>query len=255
MSVIELKDLNKQYPNGVQAIKKINMKIESGEFVVLLGPSGCGKTTLLRLIAGLENTTAGNIFINGKDIKKSPPDQRGVAMVFQNYALYPNMTVRKNMSFCLEIQKKDKREIEERIQSVSKILHLEELLNRKPKTLSGGQRQRVALGRAMIKNPNIFLFDEPLSNLDASIKNELMIEIVRLWKELKMTIIYVTHDQVEALSIGSKIIVMKNGEIFQEGSPTEILNCPSCDFVRDFVQLNIGKNRTLLNDIWITGII
>jgi multiple sugar transport system ATP-binding protein len=235
MASVELKDVTKVYNNKVTAIKGATLTIEDKEFVVLVGPSGCGKSTLLRMVAGLESITSGDIRIDGRLVNRVPPKDRDIAMVFQNYALYPHMTVYDNMAFGLKLRKISKKEIKERVVDASQILHLEEYLDRKPKELSGGQRQRVAVGRAIVRKPKAFLFDEPLSNLDAKLRVQMRIEINRLYNRLKTTMIYVTHDQVEAMTMGSKIVVLKEGVIQQMDTPLGLYDNPLNKFVAGFI--------------------
>ncbi|MEM5947432.1 sn-glycerol-3-phosphate ABC transporter ATP-binding protein UgpC [Spirochaetia bacterium 38H-sp] len=235
MATVELKNINKIYGGKVHAVKNANISIEDGEFVVLVGPSGCGKTTTLRMIAGLEDITEGDLFIDGVRMNDVPPKDRDIAMVFQNYALYPHMTVYDNMAFGLKIRKFPKEEIDERVQKAAKILDIEELLNRKPKELSGGQRQRVAVGRAIVREPKVFLFDEPLSNLDAKLRVQMRAELSALHNRLGKTMIYVTHDQVEAMTMADKIVVMRDGIIQQIGSPLHLYNNPANLFVAGFI--------------------
>ena len=233
------KDIDKGKIEIVEAVRDLSIEIEDGEFIVLVGPSGCGKSTLLRVIAGLEDITKGELFINGKPANDISPKSRNVAMVFQNYALYPHMTVFKNISFALVTQWISKREIKDRVMEAAKILDIEYLLNRKPKMLSGGQRQRVALGRAMVRKPVAFLLDEPLSNLDLKQRSELRQEIIRLHQHLKAVFVYVTHDQTEAMAIGDRIAVMENGCIHQIDTPSNLYNHPATTFVAEF----IGSSR------------
>lgn len=234
MSAIALCNLIKRYGSDV-AVHGINLDIEAGEFVVLLGPSGCGKTTTLRMVAGLEDVSEGEIHIGGKLANDLAPKDRGVAMVFQNYALYPHMTVRQNMEFALRPLRLEKAEVERRIQETAGILGLVEFLARKPYQLSGGQRQRVAMGRAMVRTPEVFLFDEPLSNLDAKLRTQVRWEIGRLHKRLGMTILYVTHDQIEAMTLADKIVIMREGHIEQVGTPEEVFARPRNTFVATFI--------------------
>lgn len=235
MAEVVLEHLWKIYDNGVEAVKDANLTVEDKEFVVLLGPSGCGKTTTLRCIAGLEEVTRGKIYIDRKIVNDVEPKDRDIAMVFQNYALYPHMTVYENMAFGLKLRKFPKDEIERRVREAAKILGIEELLNRKPRQLSGGQRQRVAVGRAIVRNPKVFLFDEPLSNLDAKLRVQMRSELKKLHHRLEATVIYVTHDQVEAMTMADKIVVMRDGVIQQIGSPHEIYNQPANIFVAGFI--------------------
>ena len=234
MSSIKLKNISKWFGNN-QVIKNINLEIKNGEFVVLVGPSGCGKSTLLRIISGLEDLNEGEILINSEDVTSKIPSERELSMVFQSYALYPHMNVSENIGFSLKTSGMDKELLKKKIAEVAKILKLDNLLNRLPKQLSGGQRQRVAIGRAIIRQPKAFLFDEPLSNLDASLRVEMRLEISRLHKQLGITTIYVTHDQVEAMTLADKIVVINQGEIIQEGSPRELFNKPKNLFVAEFI--------------------
>ena len=235
MATVELKNISKIYDGDVQAVKDANITIQDKEFVVLVGPSGCGKTTTLRMVAGLEDISGGELFIDGKLVNDIPPKDRDIAMVFQNYALYPHMTVYDNMAFGLKIRKFSKEEIKERVDKAAKILDIGELLHRKPKALSGGQRQRVAMGRAIVRQPKVFLFDEPLSNLDAKLRVQMRAEISGLHHRLQATMIYVTHDQVEAMTMGDKIVVMKDGVIQQIGDPLTLYNFPVNRFVAGFI--------------------
>nr|WP_314256779.1 sn-glycerol-3-phosphate ABC transporter ATP-binding protein UgpC [uncultured Devosia sp.] len=234
MSKIDLVHINKKF-GGYEAIADLSLAIETGEFVVFLGPSGCGKTTLLRMIAGLEAVTEGEIHIGDRRVEHLPPGQRGVAMVFQSYALYPHMTVAQNMSFGLRNIGTDKALIEKKVAEAARILQLEALLDRKPGQLSGGQRQRVAIGRAIVKSPEVFLFDEPLSNLDAMLRARTRVEIARLHQTLGATMVFVTHDQIEAMTMAQKIVVMSNGKIEQVGAPLDIYRRPATRFVASFV--------------------
>lgn len=235
MAQLDLKKLCKVYDQNVVAVKDFSLHINDKEFVVLVGPSGCGKTTSLRMIAGLEDISNGELYIDDVKVNDIPPKDRDIAMVFQNYALYPHMTVYDNMAFGLKIRKFSKVEIEKRVQDAAKILELENLLHRKPKQLSGGQRQRVAVGRAIVRHPKVFLFDEPLSNLDAKLRVQMRAEISSLHNRLQATMIYVTHDQVEAMTMGDKIVVMKDGEVQQVGSPLELYDTPANRFVAGFI--------------------
>ncbi len=234
MATIELRDVTKDF-GGVQVIHGANLSIEDNEFVVFVGPSGCGKSTLLRLLSGLEELSSGEIHIDGERVDHLPPARRGLAMVFQSYALYPHMTVFQNMSYALKVAKKSKQEIETKVHAAAEILQLTELLDRKPKALSGGQRQRVAIGRAIVRDPKVFLFDEPLSNLDAKLRVQMRIELTNLHQQLQSTMIYVTHDQVEAMTMADKIVVMRNGHIEQVGAPLELFNKPVNKFVAGFI--------------------
>lgn len=235
MSRIELKNLKKVYDNGFEAVKGIDLVIEDGCFVVFVGPSGCGKTTTLRMIAGLESITDGDLLIDDQRVNDLSPKYRDLAMVFQNYALYPHMTVYDNIAYPLKLRKIDKNQIDDRVHSVAKQLELEDLLKRKPGQLSGGQNQRVALGRAIIREPKAFLMDEPLSNLDAKLRVTMRNEITSLQKSMNKTFIYVTHDQVEAMTMGDAIVVMDKGKIMQAGSPEELYNDPDNSFVASFI--------------------
>jgi len=235
LASVELKQVHKIYDNKVSAINDANLKIEDKEFVVLVGPSGCGKSTLLRMIAGLEEISSGEILIDGKVVNNIPPKDRDIAMVFQNYALYPHMSVFDNMAFGLKLRKFPKVEIAERVNEAAEILDIGNYLDRKPKALSGGQRQRVAVGRAIVRKPKVFLFDEPLSNLDAKLRVQMRIEINRLHNKLKTTMIYVTHDQIEAMTMGDKIVVLKDGVIQQVDSPLNLYNNPVNKFVAGFI--------------------
>jgi multiple sugar transport system ATP-binding protein len=235
MARVELKNVKKIYPGGFVAVKGADLVIEDKEFVVLVGPSGCGKSTTLRMIAGLEEITDGEIFIDGRIVNDVPPKNRDIAMVFQNYALYPHMTVYKNMAFGLMLRKYPKAEIKQRVQAAAEILGITELLDRKPKALSGGQRQRVAVGRAIVRQPKVFLFDEPLSNLDAKLRVQMRAEISKLHTRLQSTMIYVTHDQVEAMTMGDRIVVMLDGVIQQVANPLTLYHKPVNKFVAGFI--------------------
>ncbi|MBM7716572.1 sn-glycerol-3-phosphate ABC transporter ATP-binding protein UgpC [Siminovitchia sp. FSL H7-0308] len=235
MSSITLKSLTKKYAKDRNILNQLNLEIEDKEFLVLLGPSGCGKSTLLQMIAGIEEVTEGEVFIGQTCVNDVEPKDRGVAMVFQNYALYPHMTVFENMAYGLKIQKVKKEERKKRIEAAAEILQITPLLKRYPNQLSGGQKQRVAIGRAIVKEPKVFLMDEPLSNLDAKLRNEMRIEIKKLHERLNSTFIYVTHDQVEAVTLGDRIAIMKDGEFRQIGTPLEIIDCPADMFVASFI--------------------
>ena len=235
MATVVLKNIDKVYEGNVHAVKSANITIQDKEFVVLVGPSGCGKTTTLRMVAGLEDISSGELLIDDKLVNDVPPKDRDIAMVFQNYALYPHMSVYDNMAFGLKIRKYQKEEIQKRVDEAAKILDIEELLERKPKALSGGQRQRVAVGRALVRKPKVFLFDEPLSNLDAKLRVQMRAEISGLHNRLQATMIYVTHDQVEAMTMGDKIVVMKDGIIQQIGDPLTLYNQPLNRFVAGFI--------------------
>ncbi len=234
MTEIILKDIFKSY-DQTEVIHGVNLNVESGKFLVLVGPSGCGKSTLLRIIAGLERITSGEILIDGKEVSNIPASERGLAMVFQSYALYPHMSVFKNMAFALENLKMDKKIIEQKVNSAAKLLQIEEYLQRKPKALSGGQRQRVAIGRAIVRDPKAFLFDEPLSNLDAELRVTMRKELSSLHEKIGGTMIYVTHDQVEAMTLADQIVVLNNGYVAQAGAPLDLYNNPSDIFVAGFI--------------------
>jgi len=235
MAEVRLENVNKFYEKDVHAVKNADLNIADKEFIVLVGPSGCGKSTLLRMIAGLEEISEGDIFIGDKLVNDVPPKDRNIAMVFQNYALYPHMTVFDNMAFGLKLRKFPASEIKVRVQEAAELLGISEFLERKPKALSGGQRQRVAVGRAIVRKPQVFLFDEPLSNLDAKLRVQMRIEISKLHRRLETTMIYVTHDQVEAMTMGDKIVVLKDGVIQQVDSPLNLYNKPSNVFVAGFI--------------------
>ncbi len=234
MAQVELKNVSKSF-GQTKVINDVKLSIEKGEFVVFVGPSGCGKSTLLRLIAGLESLSDGEIIIADRPVMDLPPSERGIAMVFQSYALYPHMSVFQNMAFSLSLQKFSKTEIRARVEASAKILQMEHLLDRRPAALSGGQRQRVAIGRAIVRNPEVFLFDEPLSNLDAALRHDTRVEIARLHSQLAATTIYVTHDQVEAMTLADKIVVLKDGEVMQIGKPMDLFNNPENEFVANFL--------------------
>ena len=243
MSFLELQNITKIYPNGTKAVNETSLNIENGEFVVFVGPSGCGKSTLLRMIAGLEDITNGEISLDGNIINKIDPSERDVAMVFQNYALYPHMSVFNNMAYGLKNRGISKEEINNKVNDVAKLLEIDQLLTRKPSMLSGGQRQRVAMGRAIVRNPKIFLFDEPLSNLDAKLRNQMRLEIKRLQRQMGVTSIFVTHDQTEAMTLGDRIVVINNGVVEQVGTPKEIYSKPNTKFVAEFIgspQMNLS---------------
>ena len=235
MANIILKDIKKSYSNKTTVIENLNLEIEDGSFTVLVGPSGCGKSTTLRMVAGLEDITSGELYIGDENVTKVEANKRGISMVFQNYALYPHMSVRENIEFGLKNNKVKKEERNRLISEVSSIVGLDEYLNRKPSDLSGGQRQRVALARAMVKTPKVFLMDEPLSNLDAKLRNQMRSELIQLHKRLKSTFVYVTHDQVEAMSMADKIVIMNKGKIMQQDSPKEIYKNPKNVFVAQFI--------------------
>jgi len=235
MAEVTLKELVKRYPNGFQAVNSIDLEIQDKEFVVLVGPSGCGKSTTLRMVAGLEEVTDGTITIGGRVVNEVAPKDRNIAMVFQNYALYPHMDVYTNMAFGLKLRKFPKDEIDQRVKRAADILGISPLLDRKPKQLSGGQRQRVAVGRAIVRDPEVFLFDEPLSNLDAKLRVTMRGELSKLQHTLETTMIYVTHDQVEAMTMGDRIVIMKDGYIQQVGAPLEVYDFPQNEFVAGFI--------------------
>jgi multiple sugar transport system ATP-binding protein len=232
---IVLKDITKRYRDGTEAVKQMNLEIADGEFVILVGPSGCGKSTALRMIAGLEDITEGELLIGGEVVNDLPPKERDIAMVFQSYALYPHMTVRENMGFALSLAKVSKSEIKQRVEEAAKILDLTEQLDRKPANLSGGQRQRVAMGRAIVRKPTAFLMDEPLSNLDAKLRVQMRAEVSRLQDRLGTTTVYVTHDQTEAMTLGDRVAVMRQGVIQQVGPPQELYDSPVNLFVAGFI--------------------
>ena len=257
MADLSLKGVKKIYPNGFEAVKDFNLDIADKEFVIFVGPSGCGKSTTLRMIAGLEDISEGTLEIGGKVMNDVEPKDRDIAMVFQNYALYPHMTVYDNMAFGLKLRKVPKDEIDKKVKEAAKILGLENLLDRKPKALSGGQRQRVAMGRAIVRQPKVFLMDEPLSNLDAKLRVQMRIEIAKLHKNLGATIIYVTHDQTEAMTLGTRIVVMKDGVVQQVDSPENLYNNPCNMFVAGFIgspQMNFidADVHVKGNDVYLT---
>ena len=242
MSEVNLEHINKTYPNGFQAVKDFNLDIADGEFIIFVGPSGCGKSTTLRMIAGLEDISGGDLVIDGNVVNDVEPKDRDIAMVFQNYALYPHMTVYENMAFALKLRHTPKDEIDRAVKQAAEILDITQYLGRKPKALSGGQRQRVAIGRAIVRNPQVFLMDEPLSNLDAKLRNQMRAEIIKLRERINTTFIYVTHDQTEAMTLGDRIVIMKDGFIQQIGTPQEVFNHPYNLFVAGFIgspQMNL----------------
>ena len=242
MSFLELKNITKIYPNGTKAVDEKSLNVEDGEFVVFVGPSGCGKSTLLRMIAGLEDITGGEISLDGKIINNIDPSERDVAMVFQNYALYPHMSVYNNMAYGLKNRGISKEDIITKVNDAAKLLEIDQLLSRKPSMLSGGQRQRVAMGRAIVRNPKIFLFDEPLSNLDAKLRNQMRLEIKKLQRQMDVTSVFVTHDQTEAMTLGDRIVVINNGIVEQVGTPKDIYSKPNTKFVAEFIgspQMNL----------------
>ncbi|HOX28443.1 MAG TPA: sn-glycerol-3-phosphate ABC transporter ATP-binding protein UgpC, partial [bacterium] len=234
MADVLFNNVNKSF-GATHVVKDLSLAVEDKEFLVLVGPSGCGKSTSLRMLAGLEDITSGEISISGKIVNDVPPKDRNIAMVFQNYALYPHMTVFDNMAFGLKLRKTPKAEITARVTEAAKILGIEHLLKRRPKELSGGQRQRVAVGRAIVRQPDVFLFDEPLSNLDAKLRVQMRVELSRLHRRLQTTIVYVTHDQVEAMTMGSRIAIMNEGRLMQAGAPMDIYNEPANKFVAAFI--------------------
>jgi sn-glycerol 3-phosphate transport system ATP-binding protein len=235
MASVTLKDVKKVYAGGVEAVKGVSLDIDDGAFCVLVGPSGCGKSTLLRMVAGLETISAGTIDIGGRVVNAIEPSERDIAMVFQNYALYPHMSVYQNMAYGLRNRGTPKPEIEARVSEAARILAIEPFLQRRPRELSGGQRQRVAMGRAIVRKPQVFLFDEPLSNLDAKLRVQMRVEIKRLQRQLGVTAIYVTHDQVEAMTLSDKLVVMSGGQIEQVGTPTDVYRRPMTRFVATFI--------------------
>ncbi|MBJ7538760.1 ABC transporter ATP-binding protein [Marinomonas transparens] len=246
MASVKLKNIHKEF-NGVKILKGIDLDVNDGEFCVFVGPSGCGKSTLLRIISGLDDASSGEIEIADKDVTHADPIDRGIAMVFQSYALYPHLTVRDNIGFGLSLAKRPKNEINERVNTAAKMLQLEALLDRKPKDLSGGQRQRVAIGRAIVRNPEVFLFDEPLSNLDAALRSKMRLELTELHAELNATMIYVTHDQIEAMTMADKIVVLNAGHVEQVGTPMELYHHPKTPFVAGFIgspKMNLFEGQT-----------
>jgi multiple sugar transport system ATP-binding protein len=248
MANVVLENVCKVFDHGITAVNDFCLEIADKEFVVFVGPSGCGKSTTLRMIAGLEDVTSGNVYIDGELVNDADPKDRDIAMVFQNYALYPHMTVFDNMAFSLKIRRMPKYEIKEKVESVAEMLEIGALLHRKPKALSGGQRQRVAIGRAIVRDPKVFLLDEPLSNLDAKLRNQMRVELINLRKRIDTTFIYVTHDQTEAITLGDRIVVMKDGVIQQIGTSYEIFNYPANVFVAGFIgtpQMNFFEDAKL----------
>jgi multiple sugar transport system ATP-binding protein len=251
MATISIENVRKNF-GTVEVIKDVSFEIADGQFAVLVGPSGCGKSTLLRMIAGLESVTQGDIKLDGNRINDVPPDQRGIAMVFQSYALYPHMTVAENIGFCLDLKKVPKPKIRKQVEQVAELLQLSELLGRRPAELSGGQRQRVAIGRAIIKQPRVILFDEPLSNLDASLRVQMRAELQRLHQDLRSTIIYVTHDQVEAMTMADTIVVLNQGAVAQWAHPIELYRHPKSIFVATFIgspRMNLIKGTIATRDV------
>ena len=239
MSEVILKGIKKVYDNKVTAVHDVNINIKDKEFIVLVGPSGCGKSTTLRMVAGLEEISGGELYIDGKLVNDVAPKDRDIAMVFQSYALYPHMTVRDNLGFALKLKKVDPAEIKKKVEEVAEILDITQYLDRKPKALSGGQRQRVAIGRAIVRDPKVMLMDEPLSNLDAKLRNEMRAEIIKLRKRINTTFIYVTHDQTEAMTLGDRIVIMRDGYIQQIGTPQEVFNHPANLFVAGFIGMPV----------------
>ena len=249
MATVTLKNLKKIYDNKVTAVHDVNLEIKDKEFIVLVGPSGCGKSTTLRMVAGLEEISEGELYIGDRLVNDVAPKDRDIAMVFQNYALYPHMTVRENMAFALKLKKVPKDEIDRKVNEAAEILDITQYLDRKPKALSGGQRQRVAIGRAIVREPKVFLMDEPLSNLDAKLRNQMRAEIIKLRKRIDTTFMYVTHDQTEAMTLGDRIVIMKDGFIQQIGTPQEVFNHPYNLFVATFIgtpQMNLFENAKLV---------
>src|SRR4051795_11921011 len=235
MAQIELRDVTKRYDDGFEAVKKMNLDIKDGEFMILVGPSGCGKSTALRMIAGLEDISDGELLIGGEVVNERAPKDRDIAMVFQNYALYPHMTVRENMGFALKLAGLDQAEIDRKVEEAATTLDLTKHLDRRPVNLSGGQRQRVAMGRAIVRDPKVFLMDEPLSNLDAKLRVQMRTEVARLQSDLKTTMVYVTHDQTEAMTLGDRVAVMRAGILQQVGSPDDLYSRPRNLFVAGFI--------------------
>ncbi len=258
MSKIEFRNINKSFGEN-KVINNFNININSGEFVVLVGPSGCGKSTLLRMVSGLETIDKGEILLNDKILNDLIPSKREIAMVFQSYALYPHMNVYENMSFGLKMENKNKNQIDKKVKEAAKMLQIEDLLERKPRELSGGQKQRVAIGRAITRNPKIFLFDEPLSNLDAALRSEMRVEISKLHKKINTNMIYVTHDQVEAMTLADRIVILNKGNIEQFSTPNEVYSDPNNVFVAEFIgtpKMNIIKlekkyiKSNIINFFW-----
>ncbi|HNW04534.1 MAG TPA: sn-glycerol-3-phosphate ABC transporter ATP-binding protein UgpC [Oscillospiraceae bacterium] len=251
MSTVSLKNIEKVYEGGVQAVSDFNLEIADKEFIVLVGPSGCGKSTTLRMVAGLEEISRGELYIDGRLVNEVAPKDRDISMVFQSYALYPHMTVRDNIAFPLKLAKVPKPEIRERVNQAAEILGITDYLDRKPKTLSGGQRQRVAIGRAIVREPKVLLMDEPLSNLDAKLRNQMRAELIKLRQRIDTTFIYVTHDQTEAMTLGDRIVIMKDGFVQQVGTPREVYDHPRNLFVAGFIgspQMNYFDARLLRED-------
>ena len=251
MATVSLKGIKKIYDNKVTAVHDFNLEIADKEFIVLVGPSGCGKSTTLRMVAGLEDISEGDLLIDGKRMNDVEPKDRDIAMVFQNYALYPHMTVAENMAFALKLRKVPKEEIDKKVREAAEILDITQYLDRKPKALSGGQRQRVAIGRAIVRSPRVFLMDEPLSNLDAKLRNQMRAEIIKLRQRIDTTFIYVTHDQTEAMTLGDRIVIMKDGFIQQIGTPQEVFDHPANVFVAGFIgmpQMNFFEGQLVAEE-------
>ena len=251
MATVSLKGIKKIYDNKVTAVHDFNLEIADKEFIVLVGPSGCGKSTTLRMVAGLEDISEGDLLIDGKRMNDVEPKDRDIAMVFQNYGLYPHMTVAENMAFALKLRKVPKEEIDKKVREAAEILDITQYLDRKPKALSGGQRQRVAIGRAIVRSPRVFLMDEPLSNLDAKLRNQMRAEIIKLRQRIDTTFIYVTHDQTEAMTLGDRIVIMKDGFIQQIGTPQEVFDHPANVFVAGFIgmpQMNFFEGQLVAED-------
>ncbi len=246
MSSVQLKNVCKKYPNGYEAVKDFNLDIQDKEFIIFVGPSGCGKSTTLRMVAGLEDISSGELIIDGKVMNDVEPKDRDIAMVFQSYALYPHMSVYDNMAFSLKLKKVPKDEIDKKVREAARILDLEKLLDRKPRALSGGQRQRVAMGRAIVRSPKVFLMDEPLSNLDAKLRGQMRVEISKLHQRLGSTIIYVTHDQTEAMTLGTRIVVMKDGIVQQIDTPQNLYDHPR--------KIDVSLTLNMTNDRCLTSL-
>ena len=256
MSTLRIKDAFKRYPNGAEAVKGVSVDVADGELVVFVGPSGCGKSTLLRMVAGLESVTEGEIELAGRVVNDLEPADRNIAMVFQNYALYPHMSVRKNLAYGLKNRGTAKSEIDQKVQEAANLLQIVDFLDRKPSQLSGGQRQRVAMGRAIVRDPAIFLFDEPLSNLDAKLRNQMRLEIKKLQRRLGTAAIYVTHDQVEAMTLADRIVVLNQGRVEQIGTPSEVYSNPASTFVASFIgapPMNLIPAEVSENGVHVAG--
>ena len=254
MVEVRYESVTKRYENGFEAVKNLDLEVNDGEFLVLLGPSGCGKSTTLRMLAGLEDISEGNIMIDGAKVNDLPPGARGLGMVFQSYALYPHMSIAENLSFGLRMTKGEGRlsddEIVKRVQETAKLMELEDQLDKKPKQLSGGQRQRVALGRALIRQPKVLLMDEPLSNLDAELRHQMRAEIRRLHETLGTTTVYVTHDQIEAMTLADRIAILDHGELQQHGAPLDVYNLPANEFVKGFLCKHIDEIVETANSLF-----